>query len=51
MNSWHSKLFVLFLALAMLSILAAPASAKSKHHRTHGRRGGHHVTHHKAPKH
>jgi len=48
MTSWHSKLFAIFLALAMCSLIAAPANARSKHKRKHGK----HVTAtHHAPKH
>jgi hypothetical protein len=51
MNSWRSKLFAILLGLAMFAIVAAPASAKSRHHHRHGRHGGHHGTHHKAATH
>jgi hypothetical protein len=37
MTSWHSKLFTIFLALAMCCLIAAPASARSKHKRKHGK--------------
>ena len=46
-----SKLFAIFLALAMFSLIAAPANAKSKHHRRHGKRTHHAVNHHKTTKH
>jgi hypothetical protein len=52
MTSWHSKLFAMFLALAMFSIIASPANAKSRHHRRHGRHGAtHHAAKHRSPNH
>ncbi|MGD0962597.1 MAG: hypothetical protein ABSA57_01700 [Candidatus Acidiferrales bacterium] len=46
MNSWHSKLFAVSLALAIFSFLAAPASAASHHHHHRHGRHGHHGAHH-----
>jgi hypothetical protein len=46
-----SKLFAIFLALAMFSLIASPANAKSKHHRRHGKRTHHAANHHKTTKH
>jgi hypothetical protein len=43
MTTWQSKLFAIFLGLAMLSILASPASAKHRHRHRRGHRGSHHA--------
>ena len=52
MKNFRSKFSVVLLALAMVSLFAMPASAKSKHHRKHVKHAAaHHAKQHKAPKH
>jgi hypothetical protein len=53
MSPRYSKFFAMFLALPMFFLIAAPANARSKHGRKHGKHvpAKHQVTKHKAPKH